>query len=174
MISSDGYLEWLSRKAIPDQDLRVSYQKLLSALYEKEFIWFVKNDGNRAEDGERLRIIFEDETGGKCRNHAPCSLLEMMVALAIRCDCEIMYDPDEGDRSSQWFWDMLENLGLSCMDDWTFDQEEFDEITDCLLTRNYAKDGFGGLFYIEGISVDMRKIEIWYQMNYWLQSRFEW
>ena len=76
MIHIDPYLEWLSKKAIPDQDLRLSYQKLLFALYEKEFTWVIKNDGNRSYDGEKLRFIFTDETGIRCQNTGACNVLE--------------------------------------------------------------------------------------------------
>lgn len=173
MIHIDPYLEWLSKKAIPDQDLRLSYQKLLFALYEKEFTWVIKNDGNRSYDGEKLRFIFTDETGIRCQNTGACNVLEMMIALAIRCDFEFMWDPDEGDRSSQWFWCMLENLGVSYMDDWNFNQNDFDDILDCFLSRKYDKDGYGSLFYVDGSTINMRKYEIWYQMNYWIKSQFE-
>ena len=33
-----------------------------------------------------------------------CSVLEMMIALAIRCEEHIMDDPDVGNRTGQWFW----------------------------------------------------------------------
>ena len=168
------YLDWLSEKAIPDEDKRYSYQKLLSELYSTEFKWFVKNDDNRAGDGLQLRQFYRDETGYLCTNHGPCSVLEMMVALAKKCEDRFMYDPDLGDRTSEWFWDMVVNLGLDRMDDWAFDYDIFDETMTRLLDRKYDKDGYGGLFYIEGIGVDMRKIELWYQLNYWLRSRFEW
>lgn len=167
------YLEWLSSKVIPDVDKRVSYQKLLGALHETKFIWNVDNDGNRAFDGEKLRIIFEDETGEVCRFKGACTVLEMMVALAIRCENDIMWDPDVGDRTYIWFWDMIRNLNIDWMDDWAFNQEDFDDVMDIFLSRKYDKDGYGGLFYIAGTSIDMRKIEIWYQMNYWLRSQFE-
>lgn len=85
-----------------------------------------------------------------------------------------MYDPDLGDRTSEWFWDMIVNLGLDRMDDWGFDYDSFDETMERLLNRKYDKNGYGGLFYIEGTRIDMRKTEIWYQLNYWLRSRFEW
>lgn len=169
-----NYLDWLSEQAIPDEDKRLSYQKLLSELYSTEFTWFVKNDDNRAGDGLQLRQFYKNETGYLCTNHGPCSVLEMMVALAKKCEDRFMYDPDIGDRTSEWFWDMIVNLGLDRMDDWAFDYDIFDETMKRLLDRKYEKNGYGGLFYIEGIGVDMRKIEIWYQLNYWLRSQFEW
>ena len=168
------YLDWLSEMLIPDDDVRKSYQKLMLALYETEFTYFIENDANRADDGERLRIIFEDETGLWCNNYGPCSLLEMLGALSVRCENEFMYDPDEGNRTGEWFWEMIRNLGFDSMDDWHFDAEKFDQIARRLNDRTYSKDGYGGPFYISGFRSDMRKIELWYQLNYYLQSKYEW
>lgn len=168
-----NYLEWLSELLIPDDNLRESYQKLMAALYREPFRYFIDNDSNRANDGERLRIIYEDETGFLCNNDNTCSVLEMLGALALRCENEIMYDPDD-DRTSVWFWEMLVNLGLDHMDDWHFDEEKFEEIMDRLNNRTYCSDGFGGPFYISGFNADMRKIELWYQLNYYIRSKYEW
>lgn len=159
---------------IPDDDTRESYQKLLLALYQEEFKYFIDNDENRADDGERLRTIYEDETGLWCNNYRACSVLEMLGALAVRCENEIMYDPDEGNRTGVWFWEMITNLGLDRMDDWHFDEDKFRSIMHKLNDRTYCKDGYGGPFYIAGFDLDMRKIELWYQLNYYIRSKYEW
>lgn len=168
------YLEWLSELLIPDDNIRESYQKLMLGLYHTEFLYFVKNDQNRACDGEKLRIIYKDETGLESNNYNSCSVLEMLGALSIRCYNEIMYDPDSEDKSHEWFWEMITNLGLSGMDDWHFDEDRFDHIMEKLNNRTYDKDGFGGPFYIAGYSKDMRKIELWYQLNQYILSKYEW
>lgn len=168
------YLEWLSAMVISDESLRDSYQKVLEELYLKQFRWTIPTDINRAEDGEVLRDIYRDEMGLPANASGPCSVLEMMAALALRCENELMYDPDEGNRIDIWFWDMFENLGLNRLDDWHFDSVEFDKIMDRFLDRKYDKDGYGGLFFIEGFGRDMRKIEIWYQLNYFLRSKYLW
>lgn len=168
-----NYLNWLSEIAIPDADQRDLYQKLLLGLYSEDFYWSVKNDGNRAGDGENLRWIFEDETGLICEKEGPCSVLEMLVALARDCENEIMYDPDEGDRTGVWFWEMIENLGLGEMDDWCFDLDQFDVVMRRFLDRKYGADGDGGPFYICGFRGDMRRIELWYQLNFYMKNRYE-
>ena len=168
-----NYLNWLSEIAIPDADQRDLYQKLLLGLYSEDFYWSVKNDGNRAGDGENLRWIFEDETGLICEKEGPCSVLEMLVALARDCENEIMYNPDEGDRTGVWFWEMIENLGLGEMDDWGFDLDQFDVVMGRFLDRKYGADGDGGLFYICGFRGDMRRIELWYQLNIYKKNRYE-
>lgn len=168
------YLEWLSEIAIPDNDIRGLYQKLMLALYETTFEWTVEHDENRAFDGEELRDNYESEFGQRCEKSGPCSVLEMLVALASRCEKNIMYDPDYGDRTGEWFWEMIENLGLNEMDDWWFDYNHFQDIIFVFLNRKYDKDGYGGPFFIEGFDRDMRKIELWYQMNYYLKSKYLW
>ena len=39
-----------------------------------------------------------------------CSVLEMMVALAICCEETYMDNPNIGNRTGQWFWNMVKNI----------------------------------------------------------------
>ena len=57
----------------------------------------------------------------------PCSVLEMMIALSMRCEEQIMDDPDIGNRTGQWFWDMIDNLGLGEHERLKFDGRYVDE-----------------------------------------------
>ena len=81
-------------------------------------------DGNRAEDGIDLRYRFgheqhySDAMVASFLDDRPCSVLEMMIALSIRCEEHIMDDPDVGNRTGQWFWSMIASLGSGpCMMD---------------------------------------------------------
>jgi hypothetical protein len=103
-------------------------------------------------------------------NIGPCSILEMMVALAIRCEEEIMYDPDIGDRTAQWFWCMIANLGLGGITDDVYDRAYVDDILIRLLYREYEPDGRGGLFRIRNCEYDLREVEIWCQMLWYLNT----
>jgi hypothetical protein len=158
--------------AFPDGEKRSYYVEVLKGLYNIDFGWILDRDQNRAKDGEQLRVIFEDETDCPCEKYGPCSVLEMMLALAMRCESQIMYDPDEGDRVHIWFWEMFHNLGLDELGEDDFDELIFSSIIQRLLGREYSKDGRGGLFYIPNCHRDMRKIEIWYQLNFYLQEYF--
>lgn len=152
----------------------MSYEKLLMRLHDTEFIYSILMDENRAEDGVDLRYRFGDECA--CLNEVdlyltgPCSVLEMMVALALRCEEHIMYDPSYGDRTSQWFWGMIVNLGLGSMTDDRFDRDFVDETIDIFLRREYEPNGEGGLFTIKDCKFDLRAIDIWYQLNWYLNS----
>ena len=172
---NDEYFEWLY-DLVSKNDPQ-SFRKLLMYLHKIEFKWVLSRDRNRAEDGKDLRSRFavtkysEDEyedviyiLGG------PCSVLEMMVALAVRCEETIMDDPLKGDRIGQWFWSMASNLGLCPMTDNNFDRQFVDETVSRFLDRDYEPDGRGGLFTIKDCPRDLRTVEIWYQLCWYLDS----
>ena len=172
------YFEWLlSQTGEKRYSKQTSYEQLLTHLHDVQFRYLIPKDQNRAEDGIALRYRFviakeyEDQTdwvldilGG------PCSILEMMVALAIRCEEGIMDDPGVGDRTSQWFWTMLANLSLSSMVDARYDERFVDDKIDIFLDRRYDPDGKGGLFRIRDCERDLRDVEIWVQLCWYLDS----
>lgn len=170
------YFEWLYNLVCEGRySHNLSYHKLLMYLHNTEFVYSIKKDENRAADGVDLHYRFatwfekNDRYILKCLDR-PCSVLEMMVALAIRCEETIMDDPLIGNRTGQWFWGMITNLGLGSMIDSRFDEEKVKYIVDQFLNRDYSPNGKGGLFTVRNCDCDMRKIEIWTQMLYYLDS----
>lgn len=151
-------------------------RKIITLLHDIEFRYSIPMDANREEDGIDLRYRFITEVGIP-RNYqevygyldGPCSVLEMMIALAIRCEESIMDDPDIGDRTSEWFWLMMKNLGLDYMSDRKFDRDIAEEKISIFLDRKYKRNGEGGLFVVNGRR-DLRKVEIWYQMCWYLDT----
>jgi hypothetical protein len=93
----------------------------------------------------------------------------MMVALALRCEEHLMDNPDIGDRTADWFWDMVQSLGLSEMDDAHFDPRFTEDVLQKFIRREYEADGHGSLFVVEDSHRDMRATEIWYQMMWYLE-----
>ncbi len=83
-----------------------------------------------------------------------------------------MHDPDEGDRTAIWFWEMMDNLRLTTQDDYQFDERFSNRVITKFLQRKYSPDGNGGPFYIPNCDQDLRKVELWYQMNYYIQDQF--
>lgn len=150
------------------------YSKLLECLHSTPFVYSMERDENRAEDGIDLRYRFECECTGYANADAyidgPCSVLEMMVALAIRCEENIMDDANIGDRTAQWFWGMVVNLGLGPMTDDRFDERYTNDILDRFLDRDYEPDGRGGLFTVRNCDCDLRYVEIWVQLCWYLDS----
>ena len=153
-----------------------SYRKLLSHLHNREFYYTIDMDGNRAADGIDLRYRFAYEHNydyaaiAHYLDNRECSVLEMMVALAIRCEEDYMGDPDVGNRTGRWFFAMLESLGLVMMTDSVFEEDVVDFVIDRFLRHEYERNGKGGLFTLKNRRRDMRTAEIWYQMCWYLDD----
>ena len=170
------YFEWMYRLVCGDRYGEInSYKKLLSYLHDVEFTYIIPKDANRAEDGIDLRYRFTYDYAGEedtscCRIMGPCSVFEMLVALAIRCEETIMDDPNYGNRTAQWFWRMINNLGLGSMTDKRFDKNYVDDVMFNFLNRRYSPDGRGGLFTIRDCDCDLRRVEIWLQLLWYLDT----
>lgn len=163
------YFKWLSDLVCKKRYAKnISYKKLLMRLYDTEFRYTIRRDRNRAEDGKDLRYRFDHDADLYLAG--PCSVLEMMVALAVRCEETIMDDPAIGDRTSQWFWGMVTNLGLGSMTDDRYDERYVDEVIERFLDRDYEPDGRGGLFRVRNCDRDLRQVEIWYQLCWYLNT----
>lgn len=175
---NDEYFEWLFNLVCSKQTSPyISFRKLIMRLHDIEFKYLIARDRNRADDGIDLRrrfILTHDydniyQTVMRCLN-GPCSVLEMIIALAVRCEETIMDNPEYGDRTSQWFWMMITNLGLGSMSDANFDRRVVDDIIRTFLSRKYRSDGAGGLFIIKHCNRDLRDVEIWHQLNWYLDT----
>jgi hypothetical protein len=170
----DDYFMWLSDLVCKGRySDNISYEELLLYLHSKAFRFTVLRDENRAEDGLDLRSRFADEWGypdAELYLKGPCSVLEMMVALALRCEECIMDDPHMGNRTKQWFWRMIVNLGLGSMSDDRFDEQYVEDVVERFLDREYEPDGQGGLFTIRDCEYDLRFIEIWHQLLWYLDT----
>lgn len=171
---NNEYFEWLcglvNTKRFSKQ---ISYRELLMHLHNIEFTWLVSHDDNRADDGIKLRRRFSlvnDDMTLQDYIQGPCSVLEMMVGLALRCEEWIMDDAQTGNRTGQWFWGMIHNLGLTPMTDSGFDREYVDTAIARFLNREYEPDGRGGLFTVKNCKYDMRTVEIWCQLSWYLGS----
>lgn len=162
----NDYFEWLSDTVCGTRfSDSISYKKLLMHLHNTEFRYSIPKDDNRADDGVHLRYRFAGHLWpGKC------SVLELMVALSIRCEEFITDDPKIGNRTSQWFWNMISSLGLNGMRDDKYDRTYVDYILDRFMDREYSPNGEGGLFTIKNCEYDMRNIEIWNQLCWYLDS----
>lgn len=174
---NEEYFKWMYYLVFDEKRLKNKfYYSLFEYLHGVDFSYSIDMDGNRAEDGVDLRYRFGYERGypdslvTAYLDNRPCSVLEMMVALAVRCEEHIMEDSEAGDQTSRWFWEMIESLGLEEMDDSHFDQKRTEKIVDKFLERRYRRDGKGGLFTVENPSKDMRSTEIWYQLCMYLNT----
>lgn len=173
------YFEWLCNLAFPTKELRRRYQRLLDALHTSTFRYIISLDENRMIDGIDLRerFCYEENVSKSIVEKElyivrGCSVLEMMVALSLRCDEQIMFDFDIGNRTHIWFFEMLKNLGLDGQFDYAFDYRLYNLIIERFLNREYTPYGEGGLFVVYRRG-DIRQSDIWYQMCWFLDERFE-
>lgn len=128
-------------------------------------------DENRSWDGINLRTRFIDiYPNAQINIERDCSILEMMIALSIRCEDYIMQDDRYGNRTGEWFWNMILSLGLTGMTDTNFNKGFVEEVLFRFITRDYDANGKGGLFTILNPHIDMRRIEIWHQLNWYLEE----
>lgn len=158
------YFTWLYSfvGSVRTKNLAKSYWSLLRQLYTTEFIWFVPNDDNRAEDGRALRNEFIDQrsvSAGQDWMRLGCSMLELLLGLSRR----LSFETDESVKT--WFWRLLDNIGLSeSSDAHPLDEEHIASVLKTVIWRTYEPDGRGGLFPLNHPRDDQRKVELWYQL----------
>ena len=168
------YFLWLCELVSLDSKKETGgYNFLVKALFKKEFYWTEEKDENRSDEGKDLRGIFCDECGYECvpdEINGPCTVFEMMIALAKRWNDEVSVSDDE-DCTAVYFWEMIKNLGLEgCTDD-KFDPEMAREKLDIFLDRDYPDNGEGSIFPLKKSKESQKNIELWYQLqNYLIEN----
>lgn len=166
---TQSYLKWIYTLVFPTPSKGL-YHRLCDYLYRTDFRFSIPMDMNRESDGIELRYRFAYEYSLDRRviaselDNKPCSVLEMMAALALRCEEGVMGDPGKGNRTNRWFWEMIVSMGLNTMTDDRYDERYVKGVIERMLDRAYPANGRGGLFTVRHSSHDMRKAEIWYQM----------
>ena len=154
-----------------------SYVLLMRTLHTKEFYWIIELDSNRASDGINLRYKFaeEHERPRKIEGlvDGPCTVLEAMVALASRCEHDIMANSGK-DRTPKWFWDMIVNLGLDQYTDANFVLEDVEYIIDVWLDRQFKGNGEGSPFPLKLPKCDTRNIQMWYMLEQYYIEKYNW
>lgn len=153
------------------------YKQLCTQLHDIRFVYEYRMDENREADGVALRYRFghdrcisSTEISSKLNQIDGCSMLEMMVALALRIEEQIMADPEEGDRTGHWFYQMIVSLGLDGYDDRHYNPTAVQEVINHYLNGDYLPSGRGGLFTVADPSIDMRTLDIWYQAQRYLNT----
>lgn len=142
-----------------------SYSGLFGALHRTEFVWLIPNDDNRVEDARDIRREFWGE--GRMFPRTGVSILEVLVALARRIEFQA------GGNQEQWAWTLIQNLGLHrCYDPLSEEQlRKIDESLSALVRRQYKPNGQGGFFPLKHPEEDQTKVELWYQMQAYINER---
>lgn len=155
------------------------YSQLMGFLSDISFKWTMDMDKNRAEDGLQLRYEYDYSFGGRGISvseeleDVPCSVLEMLVALSLRCYDEFLSGFDEETASPhRVFFDMITNLGLSGERDDRFSFDFCLKKCNKFLKREYQRDGYGNIFRVNPKDLDCRDTEIWWQMMRYVDGYF--
>ena len=165
----DRYLAWLylqvGGRSVKDPTR--THWTLLRQLYSTEFVWFIPNDDNRAEDGRALREEFMAQKVVLDADpewlNLGCSFLEMLIGLSRR----LSFEADGSSRG--WFWHLIKTLGLmACTDANPCRAEYVSLVVDTVIWRTYEPNGQGGLFPLKHTDHDQRMVEIWYQLSEYL------
>jgi hypothetical protein len=158
-----GYYIWLN-SLVQDGN----HELLIRHLYEQEYRWQFVLDENRAAGGLNLRTRYANEEGINVQDvgYGPCSVLEMLIALSGRMTEILSMDIYD------WFWDLMRNLGLDQFDDSHFDERGVNYILTTWLDRHYDEQGNGSLFPLKGFTGDCRTLDVWAQMNMWIEENF--
>lgn len=169
------YYQWLLEKIDGHKEPYYDYSLLLNELHSIRFDWGLENDSNRADDGERLRWEYMDEENIPdlfYKDGVPCSVLEMLIALSIRCNNEIMWDPRE-DHTAEFFWVMIENLDLMRCTDEHFSMAYVHQQIGRWINRDFRRNGKGSPFPLKERNVrDQRKVTIWQQMCGYISEKY--
>lgn len=170
----EDYFNWLTSLASNLCSDFGEYNLLFEYLYFRIFISDIGNDMDRASDGKELRHRFAENSNYTYRDvylylDDPCNMLELIVALAFRCDDFVLAEPDD-ERTGYWIYSMLHSLQLDGLTDDRFDEDYASEAIDIFLNHEYRYNGEGGLFVVNYPPADMRTAEIWCQMNWFLDE----
>lgn len=169
------YLKWLYEKvSITQRD----YLRLIETLHRQSFVWFDLNEESRREDAILLREDFASEMGGDPERLPPVSVLEILIILAKHLS-DMTSGEEYEQTEAQSFWEMIDNMGLSDFDDeyldYIFDDGSLGEIEGIIhnfLHRHYGRDGRGGPFYVENRKINMKKHNLWYQLNIYVTEKY--
>lgn len=164
------YIDWLFEFIGYDDVYR--FTNLLNHLFQRKFYVIVEMDQNRITDGVKLREMYYREKAEYPIAAGECSVLEVLISLALRCEVDFMQDDEGEPRTKLWFWSMVDNLGLGRMDNGHYDYSYVDDRIDIFLNREYDRYGHGSIFPVENPKEDMRDTDLWYQMCWYLNEHY--
>ena len=184
------YFNWLLEKVENEYEPggAGSHRLLLRKLYEIEFYATLERDNDRLYDGLDMRngydnyiqegfgyFVGKDYILTEAQRNAPCSVLEMMVGMCEYFENHVMSNDIYGNRFGKWFWMMLENAGLTFLNDASYTHEADDYIASVIrriCDRRYEANGDGSFFPLRNPKRDMRTVDLWYQLQWYVTENF--
>lgn len=142
------------------------YENLLLHMFNTPFYCKVHNDSNTLHHCRDLR--------NECNAHHDddYNVFEFFIALARGMD-DILHDLQHGDRTADWFWMMMENMGLTQYTNPNYDEKRVDVVIQNFIERRFAKNGEGGPFPLKRPLGNMRRTEWWYALNWYVEENYD-
>lgn len=173
----EKYFEFLV-EAVELDDRTERFSMLLEYLFEKKFTTdkHYQLDDDRVENGLSMREKYAEEYIDIARIDRflddfgdGISMLEFLVSMCNKMSETIFFDS----HLSEFFWQIIDNLGLDSMTDEEFDESVVDNVLEILLGRRYCRDGSGGgMFYVPNSDFDLTKMDFFRQAQIWLSRNF--
>ncbi len=184
---TEAYFDWLRSEAFSSRVNRTEYEGVMRTLHDIPFYWTIWSDENRAGDAMSFRnsdfLGFQPDLEkldqvwlGHWAMQAP-SVLEVLLSIARRWNAYF-----EG-AIPYYFGHLFRNMGFDRYPGRMLDRTRHDmvrETVDIWLSRQFQPNGEGSPFPInpgnfanDRNSFDMRKIEIWGQMNAYSAEHFQ-
>ena len=175
-----GYYTWLLSLIEPpqgvDSPIRL-YGMLIYELWRREFFWMDIYEGeeSRAADGRQLReqYMMEADVTPDFVPIGPCTVLEMLIAFALRLDSTI-HDWTIGHRPWEWMTMFITNLGLADLTDNSLRAADRSFVTARLemwMAHNIGTRGERGLFRFKRPLLTISNLDNWSQMQHWVGER---
>lgn len=156
---------------------------LFASLDDVEFKAYVPMDDNRISDALEMREQWygDNRRLAEAMSRQPVTLLEILVELCLYLAYareNLVYDSS----AERWFYELLGNVGI----DERTPRWRVIQIGRRIVERDYEPDGEGGFFPCPEFSGfydvddpvgqartnDMRKVELWMQLNEYLVERY--
>ncbi len=169
----DIYYQWL--KSLVYSEESGNHESLLACLNSMPYTYVVELDSNREGDGLYMRNIFYDEHE-ECEGMLThdCTLLEMLVGFANRMAEDVF--ADLGKSTSDWFWEFMDNLGADYFSDdilkTSSGRDDLRALLQNFLHRRYKDSKSGNIFVFEREPIDLKSIELWYQMHFYIEEKY--
>ncbi len=162
-LNDTRYFTWLGGKVGLGP---ANYSKLMEVLGKTEFSWRLPLDENRAFDGLKLRNDYNKPLSKEI-TELGCSIFEMLVGLSVRVERDITGTPGD-EHPEKWFWQMLENLGISDQNDDDFDMNY---VSKKLINWMFGS-GKDSIFKFNSNDINYKNMQIWDQMTAYLNENY--
>lgn len=156
---------------------QIDHDCVAKPLNERDILW--QKEYNRIVEALSLRKDYIDSgISDKEKRELESrfvSVLEVLIAFAIRIDDDMFYEPGEN-LIPRFFFEFIENLEIDIPNkDWSFENEFFvDQQIKHFLDRTYTLNGEGGNIYVfdwdEVYPKDLRTMSLWDQLQIYLSK----